>query len=155
MCPLADGAVDGLVGTRVHHDVARPVALTDDVQRGLVGGAGEVVDVGGTGFGDPQAVQTEQAHGGVGGAAFVLGGGEQVGELVAVQPWHRAAVPDRPADPGSGVADQEVFVFEPSEPGRQGRDAPVAGGVGRLRDELSEFAQVQLEMRAPDPAVGV
>ena len=150
-----DGVVDGLVGARVEHDVGGAVALADDVQHRLVGRPGEVVDVGGAGFGDPQPVEAEQAHRGVGRAAFVLGGGEQVGELVAVQPRHRTAVAEWTSDPGGGVADVEVFVFQPAEPGRQRRDAPVAGGVGRLRGQLFEFAQVQLEMGAADPLVGV
>jgi hypothetical protein len=48
-------------------------------QRWLVARPGEVGDIGVAGLGDPQAVEAEQAHQGVGVAAFILADGEETG----------------------------------------------------------------------------
>ena len=55
------------------------VALAEYAQRWLVARPGEVGDIGVAGLGDPQAVEAEQAHQGVGVAAFILADGEEIG----------------------------------------------------------------------------
>ncbi len=79
-----DHAVDRLLRSRVQHHLGRLVALAQDSQGWLVPRSAKVSDVRGAGLRDPQAVEGEQTRKGVDVAAFVFGGGKQVGQLVAV-----------------------------------------------------------------------
>ncbi|HVM14453.1 MAG TPA: hypothetical protein VM287_09000 [Egibacteraceae bacterium] len=59
--------------------------------------------MGRTRLGDPQAVEAEQAHQPVAVPALVLAGGQQVGELVAVEPRLRATGPLGSTHPRAGL----------------------------------------------------
>jgi hypothetical protein len=131
------------------------VALAEDPQGRLVARPAEVGDVDVTGFGHAQAVEAEQAHQRVGVTAVVLGGGEQVGELVAVQPRLGAGVSLRTADPRGRVADGDAFVFQPPEPGAEGGHPPVQGARRRWRLLAFELAQVQLEVGSSHATEGM
>jgi hypothetical protein len=147
--------VDGLVRTRVERELGGLVALADDPQRRLVTGAAEIVDVRAAGFGHTKSVESQQADQRIGVPALSFGGGQQVGQLVAVQPRLRSCVSTWPADPGGGIADVDFLVFEPGEPRRQRRDPPPHCRVRQHRDLLLELTQVHLDMGATDANVRV
>ncbi len=81
-----DGFEDDLLGPCVQDDFGRLVALAQYPQGRLVAGTAKVGDVRAARLGDPQPVERKQAGENVGVTALILGGGQQVGQLVAVQP---------------------------------------------------------------------
>jgi hypothetical protein len=88
-------------------------------------------------------------------AALGLGCGEQVGELVAVQPWLGAAVTPRSTNACGGVADVDLLVLEPREPRRQRGDSPPQRRVRQGWDLLLELSEVHLDMRSTNTDVRV
>jgi hypothetical protein len=116
--------VDRLVRAWVERDLGGLVAFADDPQGRLVPRATEIAHVRAARLGDAEPVQSEQADQRVAVASFVLSRREEVGQFVAVQPWLRPAVTAWPPYACGGVADVDLFLFEPGEPRRQRGDPP-------------------------------
>jgi hypothetical protein len=140
--PLSNGEVDGPASPGDEWDDGRLRALAHDLEGAMPSLEAEVLDVGLTCLGDPQAVQSEEHHQGRVLMIDPLCGKEKTTELVAIETPTFARMDLRSPDVLSWVgADPAVDVSEAVE-AADGREASIDG----RRSEIPIFHVVPIEL---------